>query len=104
MSPDTLLNAEELAQVLGQPKRWILRHAAGRKPLIPAVRLGHRTVLFHLLTVRLALARASGLKVTAADLVIPHTPAASPLLEPAASPAITGSAAGDPLSAEGGRP
>ena len=103
MNPDTLLNAEELAQVLGQPKRWILRHAAGRKPLIPAVRLGHRTVLFHLLTVRLALARASGLKVVAADLVIPHTPAARPLQEPAATTAETGSAAGDPLSVEGGR-
>ena len=71
MNPDTLLTAEQLAKVIGQPKRWILKHSRGRKALLPSVRLGHRTVVFHLLTVRLALARASGLKVTAADLVTP---------------------------------
>lgn len=102
MNQDTLLSADDLAKVLGQPKRWILEHSKGRKALIPALRLGHRTVRFHLLTVRLALARASGLKVTAADLTIPHTPAVHPpSMEPAASPA-SGSAAGAPLSEAGG--
>jgi hypothetical protein len=97
-----MLTPEQMAQWLGVSKRTILDACAGRRPVIPCVRLNERVVRFHKPTVLLAWAKAAGLNLTAADLQSP-TPSASPTFpEPAASPA-SGSADGDPLS-KGGQP
>lgn len=57
---DEMLTLEQAAQWLGMNPRVLAQKSRGRKPIIPAFRLGHRLVRFHRRTVIAKLAADAG--------------------------------------------
>ncbi len=92
---DRLLTVEELAAKLNLHKDTVAEKSRGRRPTIPAVRIG-RAVRYHWPTVAAKLGMVASFLI----LLSPTSSAANPtFLEPAA-PSASRSAAGEPLSAK----
>jgi len=98
-TPSEFMSLEQAAQWLGKTPEWVAKNSKGRGAPIPATWINDRVVYFHRETILSAFAKRAGLTIPPSHFADPHTPAACPLQEPAASTAETGSAAGEPLSA-----